>query len=193
MISAIYACDRNGLIGFKRDAQYFQSIISKKDRKYFSEITKNSPVVMGANTARSMLQEEKSLLKDRINVILSHDTFILDEINEVCPNRDDFDVMIVNNAHTLGLLLREFKNSFIIGGAEMFELFKDVIDRWYITEFNTEYQLEPGDEGIYVPVIGNCETGEVKDGFVRVDCKKFEDIDETTGLLITGYFGVYDA
>lgn len=116
MITGIVAIAKNYAIGKDGKLPWHYTA----DLKFFKETTTGNAVVMGANTWRSIGKP----LPNRLNIILSRlgnidappDVMRLSSVDEVvelskCLNRDVF----------------------IIGGAQIYKSFADVIDKWIVT------------------------------------------------------------
>lgn len=91
------------------------------DLKFFKETTTGNAVVMGFNTWKSIGKP----LPKRLNIVLSRsNTF------EHQPN-----VLLVRSKEEV-LALAKYLNCdlFIIGGAETYKNFADVIEKWFVTE-----------------------------------------------------------
>jgi len=91
------------------------------DLKFFKETTTGNAVVMGSNTWRSIGKP----LPNRLNVVLSRSGNV-ETPPEVMKLEDRDEVLAL-----AGLLLRDV---FIIGGAETYAEFADVIQKWIVTE-----------------------------------------------------------
>ena len=91
------------------------------DLKFFKQTTLNHAIVMGFNTWESIGKP----LPKRLNVVLSRTRNI-----ESQPN-----VLLVRNKEEV-LALSKFLNCdlFIIGGAETYKNFADVIEKWIVTK-----------------------------------------------------------
>lgn len=192
-VSAIYCVDKNGLLGFKDD-HFFQSIDCPEDKKYFQQITKGKTIVMGGNTARSLVYEIGGLLPGRTHVVLTQDQEFRYELNFHATKNPGQLVKVKYFGDIRSLkqyLTGQEEEVFVIGGASLIDQLSDVIEKYYVTEFDYECNLIDGCDPIYVPVIGSCKTGEVKEGFTRVECKKFEGDNLANGERIQGYFGIY--
>lgn len=90
------------------------------DLKFFKETTTGNAVVMGANTWRAIGKP----LPDRLNIVLSRSGRI-----ETPP-----DVMKISSKDEV-VALSQYLNRdvFIIGGANTYKEFADVIERWIVT------------------------------------------------------------
>ena len=89
------------------------------DLKFFKETTTGKTVVMGRKTFDSIGKP----LPNRLNVVLSRS-------NAVNPK-----LISVQNEEAVLDLSRYLTNDlFIIGGASLYELFSDTIEKWIVTE-----------------------------------------------------------
>lgn len=91
------------------------------DLKFFKETTTGNAVVMGFNTWQSIGKP----LPKRLNIVLSRSNSL-----EPQPN-----VLLVRSREEV-LALAKYLNGdlFIIGGAETYKNFADVIEKWFVTE-----------------------------------------------------------
>ena len=98
---------------------------SKKDMAYFKKKTigkGNNAVIMGRKTFESMGCRP---LSKRRNYILSRDTDLAQRCNA--------DVVVESRMENLIILLNIFDEVFVIGGNEIYELFRPYICKWYVT------------------------------------------------------------
>jgi dihydrofolate reductase len=116
-IIGIVAVDRNGAIGKGGTLPWHYS----EDLKFFKEQTKGNVCVMGYRTWLSL----KRPLPGRLNVVLTRRA-------EVEPR--EAVVWLKDGQSVLSLYPYLNCDLFVIGGAQVFEMFRDVIDRWLVTE-----------------------------------------------------------
>ena len=117
MIIGIAAVDRKGAIGKGGKLPWHYSA----DMKFFRETTIGHAVVMGRKTWLTIGKP----LKNRLNIVLSRDTNI--EPQESLIVLSDIDsVLSFNKSLTTDL--------FVIGGAQIYEAFRQDIEKWIITE-----------------------------------------------------------
>jgi dihydrofolate reductase len=143
-MEAIYAVDCNN--GLSKDG-----IIpwhSKKDLKFFMNMTKNNVVIMGRNTYFSL---PKRPLKDRLNIILTSKP--LEFASEKSQNLSN--VIFTNNDKIYNSILnyrekyikqfpslsRDFK-IFIIGGKKIYEQFIPLCERVWVTRIKKDYSCD---------------------------------------------------
>jgi dihydrofolate reductase len=117
MIIGIAAVDRKGAIGKGGKLPWHYSA----DMKFFRETTTGNAVVMGRKTWLTIGKP----LKNRLNIVLSRDTNI-DPQESLIVLSDIDSVLSFNNSLTTDL--------FVIGGAQIYEAFREHIERWIITE-----------------------------------------------------------
>ncbi|MGI9056505.1 MAG: dihydrofolate reductase [Pyrinomonadaceae bacterium] len=117
MIIGIVAITQNFAIGRDGKLPWHYSA----DLKFFKQTTLNNAVVMGFNTWKSI---GKALPK-RLNIVLSRSRQIENQ-----PN-----VLLLKNKEEV-IALSKYLNCdlFIIGGAETYKNFADVIEKWIVTE-----------------------------------------------------------
>ena len=138
-IIGIVAVDRAGAIGKGGALPWHYSA----DMKHFKEQTSGSAVVMGRRTWASL----KRALPRRLNIVLSRggDTepresvlwlrdreSVLARRAEVEPRESVVWLRDRQSALSLGEYLK--CDLFVIGGAQVFEMFRDRIERWFVTE-----------------------------------------------------------
>lgn len=123
MISAIVAMANNKVIGNKNDLPWYLPA----DLKRFKELTTNHTVVMGRNTYDSIVARIGKPLPNRHNIVLTRDTGFTAEGVEVVHSQEEIQKLIVSNEET-----------FIIGGAQVYESLLSIIDRIYVTEVDVD-------------------------------------------------------
>ena len=114
MITAIWAQDTNGLIGNNGDLPWY----NPDDLKMFKELTLGKTIVMGYSTFASLGFKP---LPNRHNVVLTSKTLDVETVSspeEMCHKYDDF---------------------IVIGGAQTYLAFKDVLERCIVTVIDGEY------------------------------------------------------
>jgi dihydrofolate reductase len=117
MIIAIAAVDRKGAIGKGGKLPWHYSA----DMKFFRETTSGHAVVMGRKTWLTIGKP----LKNRLNIVLSRDTDIGPQESLIVFS-DIESVLSFNKSLTTDL--------FVIGGAQIYEAFREHIEKWIITE-----------------------------------------------------------
>ena len=116
----ILAVDKNWAIGLENKMIYDL----KKDLKHFKETTTGGLVIMGRKTFDSMGRA----LPNRENIILTRDKDL---------KRDG--AMVFNDiSEILSYVEKSPKETFVIGGSEICELFLDNIDEAIITKIDME-------------------------------------------------------
>ncbi|MBA2940450.1 dihydrofolate reductase [Paenibacillus sp. CGMCC 1.16610] len=121
-ISFIFAMDRNRAIGVNNTLPWHLP----GDLKFFKAVTMGHPILMGRKTYESIGRP----LPGRRNVILTQNTEFRAEGCEVI--------------HSVDEAVQEFKDQelFVIGGAEIFRLFAEKVDRMYITFIEHEFEAD---------------------------------------------------
>lgn len=91
------------------------------DLKFFKQTTTGNTIVMGWTTWQSIGKP----LPNRLNVVLTraHDVEGQSEVRVARSKAEVIDLAAESNTDT-----------FIIGGAQVFESFADAIEKWYVTE-----------------------------------------------------------
>jgi dihydrofolate reductase len=116
-INAIVAVDRNGAIGKGGQLPWHYPA----DLKFFKAQTTGHACVMGYRTWLTL----KRPLPGRLNVVLTRRA-------EVEPREGV--VWLRDRQSALSLKGYLDRDLFVIGGAQVFEMFRDDIDRWLVTE-----------------------------------------------------------
>jgi dihydrofolate reductase len=117
MIIGIAAVDRKGAIGKGGKLPWHYSA----DMKFFRETTTGHAVVMGRKTWLTIGKP----LKNRLNIVLSRDTDIEPQESLIVFS-DIESVLSFNKSLSTDL--------FVIGGAQIYEAFREHIEKWIITE-----------------------------------------------------------
>jgi dihydrofolate reductase len=137
-IKIIAAVSLNNVIGVRNELPW----VIKEDLKHFRELTENNTIIMGWNTWQSLGEKP---LPNRVNIVLSHNMRILPK-----------DVLHISNPLQLFYpeILRKVQGSlFVIGGAQVYQLFMPMATDLYITKVYLE--IEETEDVIYFPKIGN--------------------------------------
>lgn len=120
----ILAVDKNWAIG--RDNAMLYDL--KKDLKHFKETTTGCLVIMGRKTFDSMGRA----LPNRENIILSHNKNLKRE-----------GTLVFNDpSEVINYVKKSPKDAFVIGGAEIAEIFLDNIDEAIITKIDKESEAD---------------------------------------------------
>lgn len=115
-IIGIVAVDRNGAIGKGGDLPWHYS----SDLRFFKEQTTRNACLMGYRTWLSL----KRPLPNRLNVVLSRASE-LEPQPSVVLLRDKLSVLSLKDYLACDL--------YVLGGAQIFGLFRDEIERWIVT------------------------------------------------------------
>lgn len=196
-LSAVYCTDRHGIVGLRgENTNYYQPINSKLDKRWFIQLTKGKTVLMGANTARALIEETGKLLPNRKNIVLTTSAELVEKLKSL-----DQELEIWSSLE----LLESYNASeeiIVIGGVHILNQLRDKIDTWYVTEFDcdvtthracymrngeTAYTQHP----FIISNIGWTEDNFTQEGFERVAYSAFSDVDEYTNLPVAGYFVEY--
>ena len=122
-LSAIAACSSNRAIGKNNTRPWHLPA----DMKYFMRTTKGHHVIMGRNTFESL----GSPLKNRVNIVITHDPFYAASGILVVHSLQE----AIDMAQTAGE-----EEAFIIGGAQIYTQSLDQIDLLYLTEIDVEIE-----------------------------------------------------
>jgi dihydrofolate reductase len=117
MIIGIAAVDRKGAIGKGGKLPWHYSA----DMKFFRETTSGNAVVMGRKTWLTIGKP----LKNRLNIVLSRDT-------DIEPQESLIVFSDIESVLSFNKSLRT--DLFVIGGAQIYEAFREHIEKWIITE-----------------------------------------------------------
>lgn len=202
-LSAVYCTDRHGIIGLRgENTNYYQPINCKLDKRWFIQLTKGKTVLMGANTARALIEETGKLLPNRKNIVITTNNALANKL-EVIAKANSQELVIWPSLEYLNeCVLSDGDEIIAIGGVRILNQLKDKIDTWYVTEFDCDVKSHRAcymrnGETVYTqyplmfPVIGWTEDNFIQEGFERVAYSGFSDVDEYTNLPVTGYFVEY--
>lgn len=121
-ISFIFAMDRNRAIGVNNTLPWHLP----GDLKFFKSVTMGHPILMGRKTYESIGKP----LPGRRNIILTQNLEFQAEGCEI--------------VHSVQKATEAFRDQelFVIGGAEIFRLFAQAVDRMYITFIEHEFEAD---------------------------------------------------
>lgn len=146
MISFLWAEDKNHVIGYKGKLPWSLP----NDMKHFKELTIGKTIVMGRKTYESF---PNGPLPKRLNIVMSRNP--------------DYQVakpaILINSYGDLKNHANMKSEVVVIGGSKVFEEFKDVVDRLYVTRINHEF------------------TGDVK--MIDLDYSKFTLTEKKEGIV----------
>lgn len=127
MISFVWAEDQKHQIGYKGHLPWRLPA----DLAHFKKVTMGHPMVMGKKTFDSF----PGLLPGRKHVVLTHDTTLKEKY------KDNSQVKILNSIDELTSWLDENQSQevSVIGGAMLFKLFLNKVDKLYKTEILSEF------------------------------------------------------
>ena len=158
MIAAIVAMAHQNVIGKKNELPWYLPA----DLKRFKQLTTGHVVIMGRNTADSIIARLGHGLPDRENIVITH--------------REDYRPDGFTVVHSLDDALAQTNGEvFIIGGAQIYELALPKIDRLYVTEVEADIA---GDA--YFPEINPTEWQEIERESHEKDKKNQYDYDYVT-------------
>lgn len=196
MLSFVYCVDKNGVLGYSYDIPgtetegFAQPIISKKDRIFFKDQVKNSIILMGGNTLRSLITEGANLPKTSTN---RYAVFTTDaELIEFARNKwSTAFISHLMNPEQLLSFVEDLKDENVacIGGQHLFEWLNDKADRHLVTEFDIQADVSsPEVTWVYefdppMSISGR----ENYPGWEMKIIKQFEDVDQN-GNPISGSF-----
>lgn len=196
-LSAVYCTDRHGIIGLRgENTNYYQPINSKLDKRWFIQLTKGKTVLMGANTARALIEETGKLLPNRKNIVLTTNRALASLLEDISI-ASAADLEIWSSLEPLESY-NASEEIIVIGGVHILNQLHDKIDTGYVTEFDCDvtthracYYRDSDPDPFFFPVIGWTGDNFIQEGFERVAYSAFSDVDEYTNLPVTGYFVEY--
>ena len=196
-LSAVYCTDRHGVIGLRgENTNYYQPINCKLDKRWFIQLTKGKTVLMGANTARALIEETGKLLPNRKNIVLTTNRALASLLEDISI-ASAADLEIWSSLEPLESY-NASEEIIVIGGVHILNQLHDKIDTWYVTEFDCDvtthracYYRDNDPDPFFFPVIGWTADNFIQEGFERVAYSAFSDVDEYTNLPVTGYFVEY--
>lgn len=97
-----------------------------EDFRYFKDTTFGKPVIMGLTTFRSLGKP----LPDRRNIVLNFDMIEIPGCEVVTSIKDSIN------------LVKDEKESFIIGGASIYKQFLPLVDKLYMTYIDHEFDAD---------------------------------------------------
>jgi dihydrofolate reductase len=121
IVSLIAAVTKNHVIGRNNDLPWKLP----DDMKYFMETTKGHAVIMGRKNFFSLPPKFRPL-KERTNIVLTHDSNVL----------KDYSVVVVHSIDDAFLKAPQNEEVFVIGGAEIFKQTLSRANRLYLTEID---------------------------------------------------------
>jgi dihydrofolate reductase len=124
MISCLVAVERSQGIGFNGQMPWPHL---KGDMRWFKEMTTNQVVIMGSTTYKGLGKP----LPNRINVVISRTGILGDHSFSDCGSALDFCSLEYCD-----------QDIFIIGGSAIYEQYLDIIDRFYVTEIDADYECD---------------------------------------------------
>jgi dihydrofolate reductase len=124
MINCLVAVERSQGIGFNGQMPWPHL---KGDMQWFRQMTTNQIVIMGSTTYDSLGKP----LPNRINVVISRKRELGDHTFSDCGAALDFCSVEYPD-----------KEIFIIGGGAVYEAYLDIVDRFYITEIDADYECD---------------------------------------------------
>lgn len=122
MISFVWAEAKNHVIGVDGHLPW----TLPNDMKRFKDVTMNHPIVMGRKTFESF---PNGPLPKRLNIVISRNA------DYQVPDS----VILITDKQQLSQFVKPDDEVMVIGGAGIFELFKDDVDRLYVTKIDHEF------------------------------------------------------
>ena len=126
MINCIVAVERNQGIGFEGQMPWPRLA---GDMQWFREKTTDQIVIMGRKTWESIGSKN---LPNRINVVISRNP--IEGVDQCFSDTD--------RALEFCTTFYPHKEIFIIGGSAVYQHYLDIVDRFYVTEIDSDYQCD---------------------------------------------------
>ncbi|KRK65506.1 dihydrofolate reductase [Companilactobacillus tucceti DSM 20183] len=146
MISFLWAEDKNHVIGYKGRLPWKLP----NDMKRFKDLTIGKSIVMGRRTYESF---PNGPLPKRLNIVMSRNSKY--QVKEPA--------VLINDISDLSKYVDMNSEIVVIGGSKIFEAFKDIVDRLYLTKIDYEFK------------------GDVK--MIDLDYSKFKLIEKEGGIM----------
>ncbi len=152
MISLIVAKTSKDVIGINNDLPWYLPA----DLKHFKEITSDHAVVMGRKTFESIIKRLGHALPNRDNIVLTRDTSYASHEAHII--------------HDISYIQTLKGNTFVIGGAEIYNITIDQADRIYVTEIHADV-----DGDTYFPDINSSDWREIsRESHLADDKNKYD-------------------
>lgn len=126
MINCIVAVERNQGIGFEGQMPWPRLA---GDMQWFREKTTDQIVIMGRKTWESIGSKN---LPNRINVVISRNP--IEGVDQCFSDTD--------RALEFCTTFYPHKEIFIIGGSAVYQHYLDIVDRFYVTEIDSNYKCD---------------------------------------------------
>ena len=126
MINCIVAVERNQGIGFEGQMPWPRLV---GDMQWFREKTTDQIVIMGRKTWESIGSKN---LPNRINVVISRNP--IEGVDQCFSDTD--------RALEFCTTFYPHKEIFIIGGSAVYQHYLDIVDRFYVTEIDSNYKCD---------------------------------------------------
>lgn len=125
MINCVVAVEQGQGIGYNGSMPWPHL---RGDMKWFKELTTNQVVIMGSTTWKSLGKR----LPNRVNMIIGRTPW----------DNSDHCYLTPADALTSCSLLYPDKEVFIIGGQALYDSMMHLVDRFYVTEIEQQYQCD---------------------------------------------------
>lgn len=135
-MNLILATSKNGAIGNNNQLLFKQS----DDLKRFKSLTTNNVVIMGRKTFESLNNKP---LPNRINIVITRNVELLEDLQRKYDNL--YIVNTIEKAIDISDVMYKEKETFIIGGAEIYKQTLPLCNKIYLTLVETvieEYDAE---------------------------------------------------
>lgn len=133
-LQAIYARDLNNNIGDGEKLLEF----NKKDMQYFSKTTAGSVVIMGMKTFKTFAKP----LKGRYHIVLTRDPKLVNTFQVIDGTTVRYVGYAAQALEWAETVSGEYPKVFVIGGAQIYNLFLGHIDLWHVTTFMNNFMPE---------------------------------------------------
>lgn len=153
MISMIACVGKNFELGLKGDMPWGMEM--KGDLQHFKEVTTGHPVVMGTKTYFSIGRP----LPKRTNIIITRN------VEETTKKINQKEVVIFGSVNEVldYYQANQTEHLFVIGGAEIYQLFLPYAQQVYLTEIDQSFEADT-----YFPLLkqNEWEKNKIKNGII---------------------------
>lgn len=125
MINGVVAIEKNKGIGYNNSMPW---PLLTEDMKWFKLLTTNNVIIMGSNTWKSIGKK----LPNRINIVISRKNIV----------GADYTFENLESAILYSNLEYIDKEIYIIGGQQLYDSSMKIIEKFYITEIEENYQCD---------------------------------------------------
>lgn len=159
MKTIVVAYDKNYGIGAANDLLWHRNLPA--DLKHFKDITTGGAIIMGRKTFESIGRA----LPDRQNIVISRDSFVAPE-----------DVLVVNSLQAAYDAVESERETYVIGGGQIYALAMDTVDRIEATEVDAAFTQAD----VFFPAVDKTVWATTKRAHHQRDERNLYDFDFVT-------------